>query len=211
MYARLSQISRPATLILLLTLPACAGGGGLGTLGDILGSAAGVPGQTPQQGQLRAEVQQVDQQRQQIQVSTADGQSGAVRYDQSTQVLYQQQSYPVTALERGDLVVMEVQQLQGGDLYTNRITVEQSVQERTGQGTTASGQVEQIEGEVGQIDHQRGSFTLQTRSGQWLTVALPYNPPPTAEERFHRLRSGEFVRLEGIHVGDGRVELYQFR
>jgi hypothetical protein len=193
------------------TLPACAGGN-LGALGDILGGVLGAPGgaQQGQQGQVLAEVQSVDTRQQVIQVRTDQGQTGAVHFDQNTVVVYRQQQYPVTALERGDVVAMQVQQASQNRLYTPRIDVQQSVQERTGQaGGGVAGQVQQLTGRVGQIDHQRGAFQLQTQQGT-VVVTLRYNPGAAITDRFHRLRTGETVRIEGAFTGDGRVELYRF-
>jgi hypothetical protein len=192
------------------TLPACAGGN-LGALGDILGGVLGAPGGAQQgQGQVLAEVQGVDTRQQVIQVRTEQGQAGAVYFDQNTVVVYRQQQYPVTALERGDVVAMQVQQASQNRLYTPRIDVQQSVQERTGQASGGvAGQVQQMTGRVGQIDHQRGVFQLQTQQGV-VVVMLRYNPGTAVTDRFHRLRTGENVRIEGAFTGDGRVELHRF-
>lgn len=125
-----------STLAATLLLGGCAGGlGNLGTLGQILGQAAGMGGaggQQQGQGQLQAEVQSVDTNRQAINLRTQQGQSGAVRFDNDTQVIYRDQRYPVTALERGDIVNVQVRQLQNNEYYAARIDVVQSVQERTG-------------------------------------------------------------------------------
>ena len=201
---RIGMATKVAGAALLLTTAAC-GGNTLGTLGDILGGAMGQP--AGQSGEVRAEVRSVDTQRQEIQVATEQGQTGAVRYDQNTTVIYRQQQYPVTALERGDVVRMQVQETQQGVLYTSRIDVEQSVQERS--GTTGSGALQQFAGRVGQIDYDRGVFILQTQSGN-LTVSLPYNPPQATLDYFRRLRSGDTVRLEATSIGNARVEIYRF-
>jgi len=190
----------------LLLLASCAGGGGLGTLGDVLGGAGGVGGTGgAQSGQLRAEIDRVDASGQRIHVRTESGQSGSLLYDPQTEVFYRQQQYPVTALERGDLVTIEAQQTQGNELYARTVYVDRSVQERTG-----SSGIQQIEGRVGQIDYQRGTFVLQTQSAGGLLVFLPYNPPASVEERFARLRMGDSVRVEGQLLPDGRVELLRF-
>jgi hypothetical protein len=110
----------------LLLLTACAG---LGSIGDILGSIGGT-GQQQQQGQMQAEVQQIDTNGQRIYIRTQNGQSGYVRFDSQTQVIYRQQQYPVTALERGDIVVMQIQQISQNELYAARIDVTQSVRDR---------------------------------------------------------------------------------
>lgn len=112
----------------LLLLSACAG---LGSIGDILGSIGGTgQQQQQQQGQMQAEVQQIDTNGQRIYIRTQNGQSGYVRFDSQTQVIYRQQRHPVTALERGDIVVMQVQQISQNELYASRIDVTQSVRDR---------------------------------------------------------------------------------
>ncbi|MEW5928654.1 MAG: hypothetical protein AB1941_14395 [Gemmatimonadota bacterium] len=209
----LSLGRRGVVLAALLAAPGCAGGGlgNLGTLGDILAGAAGVPGSgQQQQGQVVAEVQGLDTQRQLIQVRTQNGQTGSLLYDQNTVVVYQQQRYQVTNLERGDVVAIQVQQTNQGSPYASRIDVQQSVQERTGQTTGGGVGVQQFTGRVGQIDHQRGMFQLQTSYAGNVVVSLPYNPSSTVVNQFNRLRSGDSVRLEGTEVGNGRVELYRF-
>jgi hypothetical protein len=202
-----------AAAFTVMALSGCAGNN-LGALGDILGGAMGGAGQQGQgQGQLVVEVQGVDTRQQFISVRTQQGEQGNVMFDQNTTVTYQNQQYPVTALERGDVVAMQVQQTQQGQMYVSRIDVQQSVQERTGQtnsGTVGgTGQMQQLVGRVGQIDHNRGVFQLQTQQGT-VVVSLPYNPGNATTDYFHRLRTGDNVRLEGTFTGNGRVELYRF-
>jgi hypothetical protein len=121
-------------LVGLAVLPGCAGGG-MGGVGDILGSVlGGAAGGQPQQQaqQVQAEVQQLDTQRQRLSIRTSQGQTGSVLYDQQTVVVYRQQQYPVTALERGDVVNLQLQQTGQNDVYVSRVDVVQSVQERQG-------------------------------------------------------------------------------
>lgn len=203
-----------------VALSGCAGTN-LGQLGEILGGAmGGMGGAGQQQGQVVVEVQGVDTRQQVIQVRTQDGQQGNVMFDQNTTVVYQNQQYPVTALERGDVVAMQLQQTQQGQTYVSQIVVQQSVQERTGQttgtnnggtygGGSGTGQMQQIYGRVGQIDHNRGMFQLQTQQGTFV-VSLPYNPGNATTDYFNRLRQGDNVRLEGTVTGNGRIELYRF-
>ena len=197
----------------VMALSGCAGTN-LGALGDILGGAMGGMGGAggQQQGQLVVEVQGVDTRQQVIAVRTQQGQQGNVLFDQNTIVTYQNQQYPVTALERGDVVAMQVQQTQQGAPYASRIDVQQSVQERTGQttgGVGGTGQMQQMYGRVGQVDYNRGMFQLQTQQGT-VVVQMPYNPGPATNDYFRRLRTGDTVRLEGTYIGNGRVELYRF-
>jgi hypothetical protein len=201
-----------AAAFTLVALSGCAGGN-LGALGEILGGAMGGGAGGQQQGQVVVEVQGVDTRQQVIQVRTQDGQQGNVMFDQNTTVVYQNQQYPVTALERGDVVAMQLQQTQQGQTYVSQIVVRQSVQDRTGQGgqgtVGGSGQMQQIYGRVGQIDHNRGMFQLQTQQGTF-TVSLPYNPGNATTDYFNRLRTGDNVRMEGTVTGNGRIELYRF-
>lgn len=195
-----------AAAFAVATLSGCAGTN-LGALGDILGGAIG--GQPGGASRVVAEVQGVDTRNQVIQIRTEQGQTGNVLFDQNTQVIYQNQQYPVTALERGDVVSIELQQTQRNQTYASRILVQQSVQDRTGQVGSSTGQRVQITGRVGQVDYDRGTFQVQTQQGTYL-VTLPYNAGAANADYFRRLRNGDTVRVEGSLVANGRVELYRF-
>jgi hypothetical protein len=192
----------------MLALGGCAGLGNLGGLADILGAVGGAQG-AGQQGQLTAEVQQVNTQQRTIRIRTQDGQTGSVLFDQNTVVVYQQQQYPVTALEAGDVANFQLQQASNNNLYAARIDVVQSVQQRSGQ-SGASGQLYQLAGRVGAIDQNRGVFELQTQTSGVILVSLPYNPPAATADRFRRLRTGDSVGVEGYLTAQGRVELTRF-
>jgi hypothetical protein len=205
-FSRLSRST--AAAVALVGMSGCAGLGSLGGLADILGAVGGIPGAGGQQGQLTAEVQRVNPQQQTIHIRTQDGQSGPVLYDQNTVVVYQQQQYPVTALEPGDVANFQLQQAQNNNLYAARVDVVQSVQQRGGQA--GGGQLYQLAGRVGSIDHNRGVFELQTQTSGVVLVSLPYNPSSATADRFRRLRSGDSVGIEGYLVAQGRVELSRF-
>jgi hypothetical protein len=102
----------------------------LGSVGDILGTVLG--GGARQQAQIDAQIQRVDANGQRLFVNTREGQSGAVRFDSQTLVVYNQRQYPVTALSPGDIVVMQVQQTTQNELYAARIDVTQPVQQQRG-------------------------------------------------------------------------------
>src|SRR4051812_24976039 len=111
-----------------VSITACSQLGGLGNvLGGVLGPAAG-SGNSTVQGTVRG----IDTQRGLLQITTTNGQTGNVYFDNRTQVVYQQQQYPVTALEQGDQVQVQIQQDQQGNYYTNYILVTRSVQEANG-------------------------------------------------------------------------------
>lgn len=193
------RIASVAALSAAFALGGCAQ---LGGLGEVLGDVLAAP---PASGEIQAEVETVDTQNRQIQVVTQDGQRGGVAYDQRTQVVYRNQEYPVTALERGDLVRMRVQDT-GQALYTDYVLVEQSVRERTGQ----TGATQTIEGRVGRVDQQQAWFELIDTWGTTIMVTLPFNPHTTDVNRFRALRGGENVRVSGRWVTQTRFELERF-
>jgi hypothetical protein len=197
----ISTGKRFAAVAAVFTITAC-GGNSLGTLGDVLGTVLGQPAGA-NQGQVAVEIRGVNTQQQVIQVATQDGQTGNVRYDQNTVVVYQQQQYPVTALERGDRAVIHIQDVQG-TTYVSRVEVTQSVQQQPG----TSGVV-QLSGRITQINHSGGTFVMQTSNGN-VTMALPYGAPQATVNYFHSLRVGHDVRLEAIPVAAGRAEVHRF-
>ena len=205
---------RLAALAAMLSATGCAQAG---AIGDILGGVLAPQGQGQGQGQggqVVGEVLGVDTRQQVIQLRTQNGQTGNVRFDQNTRVVYQQREYNVTALERGDVIALQVQQDQRGNAYTNYIQVQQSVQDRggTSQGGTyngGAGNVQRFSGTVGNIDTQRGTFELRTQNGAAL-VALPYGVSAQDSQRFRSLRNGQNVTLDGRFVAQGRIEFQRF-
>lgn len=202
------SIVRRLPVLAAFTLAAAGcGGGGLGALGDILTAGGGGQGGG---GTLLVEVQDVRAQQQQILVRTEDGQQGAVLYDQNTQVVYQNQQYPVNALERGDIVEMRIQEVQQG-LYTDLIQVRQSVQERQG-GTTGgtAANVHRLEGTIDQIDLNRDMFTLNMTQGGTLPVHLPSSASTTMRDQLRDYRSGDYVRVEVRAISETSAELIRW-
>lgn len=186
-----------ATLMLALAGTGCAQMGGFE---DILGG--GLPGQG---GDLRAEVQSVDTRDREIHVRTDDGRSAAVLYDERTRVVYRNQDYSVTALERGDLVRMRVEETRTGTLYTDLVEVERSVSE--GQD---SGSARRMEGSVTWIDDASGQFLLDTRNEGDVMVNLPNNPPSDMVRDFRNLDRNDYVRVEVRWISQRQVELVRF-
>ena len=193
----------------LVTMVAACAAAGCSQLGG-LGSVLGQPGAgSAQGGQVEAEVRAVDTGRQELDIRTTDGQNATVRYDNRTRVIYQDQEYPVTALEYGDLVVLNLQQ-SGNSYYTDVIQVRQSVQDRTGTGT-ATGALTRLSGTVGQIDYDRGLFELRTNNNVTVAVAMPFGASAADADYFRRLRRGDHVTVEGRYVTQNRFELDRFR
>jgi hypothetical protein len=159
-----------------------------------------------QQGQVSGYIEGVDTRSQQIALQQSNGQRVLLSYDNQTAVVYQNQNYPVTALERGDLVTARVQGTQSGAYYTDLVQVDQSVSSSGG----ASGNVQSIQGTVRQIDRTNGKFSLDLSGGSTIIVSLPYNVRQTDLNRFQNLRTGDYVRLYGVVLNNTLVELRQF-
>ena len=200
----IQQIRRGAAAALMLaSLGACAGN----QLGNVLGSVLG-GGQSAQSGQVSGTVRTVDTRSQQITIQQSNGQTVPVYYDNQTQVVYQNQNYSPTALETGDRVTARVQ-ANGSNYYTDYVQVDQSVS-ASGNVSTASSNVQLLQGTVRQVDRRNGLFTLDMNNYGTLTVTLPYNPNTNDVNRFNNLRSGDFVRFYGTYLSSTQIQLRQF-
>jgi exosome complex RNA-binding protein Csl4 len=157
---------------------------------------------------LVGEVENVDTRAREIQIRTDSGRTSVVRYDDRTQVIYQQRNYSVANLEPGDYVAARVQQDRNGQNYTDTITVREGVQDRGNK--RGSGRLDRIEGRVEYVDERRGTFELRDSRNRLIVVAVPFNAPGSVMDRFNRLRTGDFVRIEGRAAGSDRFDLENF-
>ena len=163
-------------------------------------------------GEVVGEVQYVDTRSQQMEIRADNGRINVVRYDNYTRVVYRQREYQVTNLERGDYVAVRMQQDRDGRLYTNLVTVRESAQDRgyaRGQSGNRS-RLDYAEGRVEYVDSRRGRFELRDRRNRLIVVSIAFNAPRQITDRFNRLRSGDYVRIEGRAVSADRFELEYF-
>ena len=194
---------RAAAVSTLLALAGCSSVGGLGNvLGSVLGG-----GQGQGANQVSGYVQGVDTRSQVIALQASSGQSVNILFDNQTRVVYNNQSYPVTSLDRGDQVTARIQSTNNG-YYTDLVQVDQPVQ---GSNTSASsGTVQTLQGTVRAVDMQNGLFAMDVGAGTRLTVTMPYSPSRADMSRFQNLRQGDNVRIAGVFLNSSRVELRQF-
>ena len=157
---------------------------------------------------LVGEVENVDTRAREIQIRTDSGRTAVVRYDDRTQVIYQQRNYSVANLEPGDYVAVRVQQDRNGQNYTDTITVREGVQDRGNK--RGSARLDRIEGRIEYVDQRRGTFELRDSRNRLIVVAVPFNAPGSVMDRFNRLRTGDFVRIEGRAAGSDRFDLENF-
>lgn len=189
--------------MIFAAMTACANTGGLGgILGSVLGGGQG--------NQLQGAISGVDTRAQQIGVQQSNGQTVWVRYDNNTQVLYQNQNYPVTSLERGDQVVATIQDAGNGSYYVSTVQVTQSVSNTSGGVYGNQGGVTTYQGNVRQVDRSNGWFTVDEGSIGRITVTLPSGLSQQDLNRFSNLRSGDYVRFYGVRTGNSQVQLRQF-
>lgn len=192
-----------AGVLLLASASACSSAGSLGSiLGSVLGAGGG-----GQSNQVSGYIQGVDTRNRQIGVQQSNGQTLVVSYDNQTQVVYQNQNFPVTSLENGDQVTLRVQQLQNGGYYTDVVQVDRSA---SSSSTMQSGNVQLIQGTVRQVDQANGLFLLDATNGARLTVQLSRQVSRNDLDRFRSLRAGDYARLYGVYLSSSRVELRQF-
>jgi hypothetical protein len=194
----------PWTLALmggLLAVSACA------PLGAMDGVVLGGGGGGARAALVDGEIRSVDARRARLQVRDQWNRSHTVRYDRRTLVVYRQRQYPVTALERGDVVRIRLVRDRGGSLWADRVDVRESVRDRG----RVYGRTERVTGTVAGVDRRRGYFTIQPNRYETLVVHVPGRLHRDDARRFDRLRRGDRVRVEVRAVGRGAAELVRFR
>ena len=157
---------------------------------------------------LVGEVENIDTRAREIEIRTDSGRTSVVRYDDRTQVIYQQRNYSVANLEPGDYVAARVQQDRNGQNYTDTITVKEAVQDRGNK--RGSARLDRIEGRIEDVDERRGTFELRDSRNRLIVVTVPFNAARSVMDRFNRLRTGDYVRIEGRPVDADHFDLESF-
>ena len=197
------QIGRGALAAgMLAALTACSA---INSVGNVLGGM--IPG-GGSQSQVSGYVSGVDTRAQVIGLQQPNGQPVNLLFDNQTKVVFNNQSYPVTSLDRGDQITARIQNTSNG-YYTDLVQVDQPVNGSAGT-SSASGAVRSVQGTVRQIDRQNGLFTMDVNNSTRLTVSMPYSPSRNDLAKFQNLRSGDVVRIAGVFLNNSRVELRQF-
>jgi hypothetical protein len=172
----------------------------LGSLGNVFGGGT---------DNITGTVQGIDTRSQQVFVQQSNGQTVGIGYDSRTQVVYQNQTYSVNSLERGDQITARITSSgsNNSNYYSDYIRVDQSV---TGSNTSTSGNVQTIQGQVQSVNYSQGWFTVRTNNNYNVTVSLPYNANRTDVNRFNNLRNGDYVRMYAVYFNSQRAELRNF-
>ncbi len=203
--ARLGQWLGVPMLAAALAAGGCASGAG-GPLGGVLGGILNPAGSNTVSGTIAG----VDTRNQIVYVNTVNGQQLPVQYSGQTQVVYQNQTYPVVDLQRGDNVTVQLQGTGNGGYYTSYIQVNQSVQNGSQYPGGYGSNYQTLAGTASQINYQNGTFVLNQGNGYSVLVQMPYNAQPNDVQIFNGLRNGQYVRVQGQFISQNTLQLSSF-
>ena len=167
----------------------------------------------PVQDEIVATVERVNTASREIQLRPNDSRTRVVGYSSDARVMYRGREYPVTQLESGDIVAMQLKQDSRGNFYTDLIRVQENIRDRDQSrgGIIRPGTgIQTVDGRVEQVDFQRGSFEIRDQSRERVLVSLPYNARRSDVDHFRALRVGDYVRAEGRFLDRDRFELEGF-
>ena len=165
------------------------------------------------QDEFVAEVDRLDTSSREIHLRPNNSRTRVVGYSTDALVLYRGREYPVSQLEAGDIVAMQLKQDSRGNSYTDLIRVQESIRDRDqsrgglirpGTGSRT------VDGRVEQLDFQRSSFEIRDQSRERVLVSLPYNARRSDVDHFRALRVGDYVKVEGRFLDRERFELENF-
>lgn len=209
------QGSRGRALVLtasLLAVPGCAPFGETGW-GARIPSARSLV--------LDGQVWSVDGRRGRVQVRSERGRTSAFNVDRATRVEYRRRSYPVNALERGDVVRVWLEVDPRGDAWADRVEVRESVRERYGsrgrddRGRDERGRsqerVERIEGRISGVNLRGGYFTVDQGFNRSVDVHFADGLDRNEYRKVERLRRGDRVRADVRPLSGNEAELIKLR
>ena len=165
------------------------------------------------QDEFFAEIDRLDTSSREIHLRPNDSRKRVIGYSADARVLYRGREYPVSQLESGDKVSLQLKQDSRGNSYTDLVRVHESVKDRNpdrGAAVQSPSSVQTVDGRVKQVDFQRSSFELSDHSRQSVFVSLPSNAQRSDLDRFRALRAGDYVRVEGRFTGKDQFELESF-
>jgi hypothetical protein len=165
------------------------------------------------QDEFVAEVDRLDSSSREIHLRPNNSRTRVVGYSTDARVLYRGREYPVSQLEAGDIVAMQLKQDSRGNSYTDLIRVQESIRDRDQSqgGIIRPGTGSQtVDGRVEQLDFQRSAFEIRDQSRARVLVSLPYNARRSDVDHFRALRVGDYVKVEGRFLDRDRFELEGF-
>jgi hypothetical protein len=167
----------------------------------------------PVPDEIVATVERLDTSSREIHLRATDSRTRVVGYTADAQVVYRGREYPVTQLEAGDVVAMQLKQDSRGNSYTDLIRVQENVREPNldrGDITSPGTTIHTVDGRVEQLDSRRSSFEIRAQSGKWILVSVPDNARRSDIDHVRALQAGDYVRVEGRFLDRERFELKSF-
>ncbi len=151
----------------------------------------------PDNIELVGTVEETDHNRQELYLRTEGGQSQVLTYTDRTRVLINGEETPARRLNRGDVLEVRIHGSADGRTLADSIRVRE--------GGSAGNST--VEGIVERVLSERSVIELRTSSGRLTTVYLPQGSSERTVEEFSRLRPGDFVRFQGVFLGEHQFEL----
>lgn|GEM_PF-1827482 len=152
---------------------------------------------------ITAAVDGIDLQGREIYLRAGRNQHYVVNYTDQTRVVVDGRVQPVSGLQVGDQIRVNLREGEDRRLVADQIRVES----RAGAGATA---LRTVEGTVERVMTERQVLELRTTDGDLLTIYVPDWLNDAAKNRFQRIRAGDYVRLEGERLSENRLELVAF-
>lgn len=140
-------------------------------------------------------IEEFDHSRREFYLRTKGGQSQIVTYTDRTRVAVEGNEISPSELGRGDMIEVRMHGTADGRAVADSIRVRER-----GDGDSI------VEGTIERVLSDRRIIELRTSSGTLTSVYLPQNSPELTEQEFSQLRSGDFVRFQGIFLGENRFE-----
>jgi len=160
---------------------------------------------------VRAEVERIDRDSRRLYLRPDKGERRVIAYSADAHVLYRGREYPVTRLEPGDVVALQVKRDGRGESYTDLIRLQENVREPSrSEGPSTASRIQTLSGRVDRIDVRGNSFDLDDQQSQPVLVVLSESARDSDRERLRRLKDGDRVRIEGRFMGRDRFELLSF-
>ena len=152
---------------------------------------------------ITAAVDGIDLQGREIYLRAGRNQHYVVNYTDQTRVVVDGRVQPVSGLQVGDQIRVNLREGEDRRLVADHIRVES----RAVAGATA---IRTVEGTVERIMTERQVLELRTTDGDLLTIYVPDWLNDAAKNRVQRIRAGDYVRLEGERLSHNRMELVGF-
>jgi hypothetical protein len=167
---------------------------------------------TLEAGEIRGEITQIDPGRREILVQTDDRRRQVLPYDvNGTRVTYHGREYNIDSLESGDIIAFRFPYRSS---YVETIRVQEPVQARAGARLAGRAPLAPrpivVEGTVERVHPNLAAFDVRSTSGRMVTVSVPYNARTADVDNFRRLRTGDYVRVEGEFVNPDNLQLLAF-